>query len=48
METKLSVARGQSVAIGDGYIYIFGGYTKTGYANEILRYDYRSDGCVEV
>ncbi len=48
MESKLPVARGQSVAIGDGYIYIFGGYTEAGYANEILRYDYGSDRCVEV
>ena len=46
MKTKLPVARGQAVAVGGEYIYIFGGYTKDGYANEILRYDYRGDECV--
>ncbi len=47
MESKLPLARGQSVAIGDDHIYVFGGYTEAGYANEVLRYDYRSDRCVE-
>lgn len=46
MESKLPTPRGQSVAVWDGnYIYIFGGYTKNGYANEVLRYDYKKDEC---
>ncbi len=49
MAAKLPEARGQSVAVWDGsYIYIFGGYTKEGYASEVLRYDYKNDRCSDL
>ncbi len=49
MMAKLPEPRGQSVAVWDGsYIYIFGGYTKEGYASEVLRYDYKNDRCSDL